>query len=205
MERSRFGSRLASLCASATIHVAVILIFLQPRLLGAPSISSADAHSSDILPLPVAMMAAVLESSPTQAAPHPAGDEPNPALRPIPVGIPSPSEISLPPMAEGAAVAAEEPILAGRQQIQCEVHIHQSPTGQIQAIDFGRCLGDEQWQHALMRAIEHAANLIQPSAGATFPAVRTLTVMTDAPSATLLARQLSADPDTTDTTAAMPD
>lgn len=204
MERNRFGSRLASLCVSATIHVAVILIFLQPRPLGAPSVSPANAHSSDILPLPVAMIA-VLESSPTHAAPHPAGDEPNPALRPIPVGIPSPNEISLPPLAEAAAVAAKEPVLAGLQQIQCEVHIHQSHTGQIQAIDFGRCLGDEQWQHALMRAIEHAANLIQPSAAATFPAVRTLTVMTDAPSATLLARQLSADADTTDTTPAAPD
>jgi hypothetical protein len=180
------------------LHALVAVAFLQSGITGGPSATRLDAHSTDVLPLPVAQIA-ILESPPPSEESPPSSVTGNELARiwgPASVELPELARISLPP--EPEVDSAKERTLAGTVQIQCEVHIHQSPRGEIQAIDFGRCLGDTQWQHSLMAAIERAAGLIHPSSTASFPAVRTLTVMTDSPSSDLLARQLSADPDTTD-------
>lgn len=92
---------------------------------------------------------------------------------------------------EGSGATATPPPVAGRTGLYCEVHIHQSPQGRVQAIDFGECTGDSVWQRTLLRTIEQAAQLLDPTPGAQFPSVRTLTVKTNSLSAVMLAQQLS--------------
>jgi len=111
------------------------------------------------------------------------------SLQPVPIEIPELDPIALP--TEPSSDPMKTHALLGSVQIRCEVHVHQSLQGQVQAIDFGVCTGDAEWQRTLIQSIEHAAELVEPTAGVSFPPVRTFTVATDSLSPVLLARQLS--------------
>jgi hypothetical protein len=110
--------------------------------------------------------------------------------------VPTPADIptSIPTWSaedEPAPATAQPAPSAGRTGLYCEIHIHQSPAGRVEAIDFGECTGDFVWQHTLLQTVERAAQLIDPTPNARFPPVRTLTVGTDNLSPVLLAQQLS--------------
>ena len=91
----------------------------------------------------------------------------------------------------GVAVAVPPlPAVTGDLPIRCEVHIHQDGRGQVQAIDFGVCTGDEAWQRDLLDRLEQAARLLRPSEGASVAPVTTLVFDTDSISPEILASQL---------------
>ena len=52
----------------------------------------------------------------------------------------------LPDMESSVAAAPSTAPEFGELKILCEVHIHQGHAGQVQAIDFGECIGDSVWQ-----------------------------------------------------------
>src|SRR6185437_7723823 len=107
----------------------------------------------------------------------------------ISIDIPIPAPV-WPPEDDGQAATAAPHPAAGRTGRYCEVHIHQSPQGRLQAVDFGECTGDVVWQRTLLETIERAARLLDPAPGAHFPAVRTFTVRANGLSAVVLAQQL---------------
>jgi hypothetical protein len=109
-----------------------------------------------------------------------------PARLDVPTSIPSWATED-----EPVPATAQPAPSAGRTGLYCEIHIHQSAAGRVEAVDFGECTGDFVWQHTLLQTVERAAQLVDPTPDARFPPVRTLTVGTDNLSPVLLAQQLS--------------
>lgn len=199
MEQSRLQSRVAVLCAIVLLHVTVVTALLQRRLLGSDVLPHPNTHSTEVVRLPVATIVN-LESPFGRDGLHPRAINDaiaNVTLQSVSVALPDTVPVSVP--SESTADSVREQTLVGSVEIRCEVHIHQSPHGQVQAIDFGACSGDAEWQRSLMQSIERAADLVQPSAEVSFPPVRTLTVSTNSLSPALLAQQLSTAPDTNTT------
>jgi hypothetical protein len=173
------------------LHAVVLAGFLARWRLGLPVELHPDAHPSETLTPIVASIISFGTENPkakaSLAAPLDAGDFASvPTHADIPTSVPSWSA------EEEPAPATAQPIpSAGRTGLYCEIHIHQSPAGRVEAVDFGECTGDFVWQHTLLQTVERAAQLIDPTPDARFPPVRTLTVGTDNLSAVLLAQQLS--------------
>jgi hypothetical protein len=191
MEWKDWTSRGAALCVAVLLHLVVIAGFLATWRLGLPVPQSSNAHLADV-PLPVIATIISFDAGASKASAS--------TIKPLDAdSLAAPAaqfDVSVSPPAwpsedEAAPPAAQWAPTAGRTGLHCEVHIHQSPRGRIQAIDFGECTGDAVWQHTLLRTIERAAQLVAPAPDARFPPVRTLTVNTDNLSPILLAQQLS--------------
>jgi hypothetical protein len=186
-------SRVAVLCATALLHATVISALLQKLPFGVHMLTYAKGHSPEELRPP----RAVIVSLESFAGPHglrgraPFKATADVSLQPVPIEVAEPDPIPLP--SEHSADSMKTHVLFGSVQIRCEVHVHQSLQGQVQAIDFGACTGDAEWQRTLIQSIERAAELVEPTPGVSFPPVRTFTVETDSLSPVLLARQLSTD------------
>lgn len=80
---------------------------------------------------------------------------------------------------------------SGLVPFHCEVHIHQSAKGAVEAVDFGNCNGDAVRQQSLIRSLQRAVELASPVEGETFPAVRTFNFDTSSVSPSEIAQQLS--------------
>ena len=113
------------------------------------------------------------------------------ALRDVQAAIIQPRDFMLPEVETSVTAAPSSTPEAGEVRILCEVHIHQGHAGDVQAVDFGECNGDSQWQLSLLRSIQQAARLVAPAQQGEFPPVRTLLMDTASPSPEVLARQLS--------------
>jgi len=181
----------AAFSITALIHLAFLSAFLANIKVGLPVLLNPDAHPSDR----AAPIIAYIVSSSTSEASMAGSSLPTleakqlaPVLQKFDVPTPKPEWTD---EDDSSAQSAQPAPSAGRTGLRCEVHIHQSLTGQVQAIDFGACTGDRVWQHTLLQTIERAAQLVEPTPDAPFPPVRTLTVGTDNLSAVILARQLS--------------
>jgi hypothetical protein len=193
MEQSRLRSRVAVLCATALLHATVIAALLHKLPFGVHMLAHSNGHSTEELRLPRAVIVSLeyLAGPDGLRGRAPLNATTHISLQPVPIEvaelgpIPLPSEQSADPMSTHAPL--------GSVQIRCEVHVHQSLHGQVQAIDFGACTGDAEWQRTLIQSIERAAELVEPTPGVSFPPVRTFTVETDSLSPVLLARQLSTD------------
>jgi hypothetical protein len=169
------------------LHVVVLSGFMAKLPVGLPVQWHADAHPSDAqAPMIATILWQGTQGSKAVDSTSPTLDAKHLASTPRPVDIPT-------PQAEGDVPGSNiQPTPAiGRTGLSCEVHIHQSPAGQVRAIDFGECTGDRVWQHALLQSIERAAQLMKPTPDARFPPVRTLAIHTSNVSPILLARQLS--------------
>ena len=191
MEQSRLRSRVAVLCATALLHATVIAALLQKLPSGVHMLAYSNGHSTQELRPPLTMIVSV-ESPAEPDGLHgraPFNATTDISLQPVSVEVAELGPIPLP--SDHSADAMKTHALLGSVQIRCEVHVHQSLRGQVQAIDFGACTGDAEWQRTLIQSIERAAELVEPTPGVSFPPVRTFTVATDSLSPVLLARQLS--------------
>ena len=192
MSRSDLISRGAALGVAILLHAVVLAGFLARWRLGLPvDLHHPDAHPSETLTPIIASIISLGAEDPraraSLAAPLSAdGLVSVPAQPDIPTSIPSWSDED-----EPAPATAQPAPSAGRTGLYCEIHIHQSPAGRVEAVDFGECTGDFVWQHTLLQTVERAAQLVDPAPDARFPPVRTLTVGTDNLSPVLLAQQLS--------------
>jgi hypothetical protein len=88
--------------------------------------------------------------------------------------------VAVPPMAA----------VTGNLPIRCEAHIHQDSRGQVQAIDFGACTGDQVWQRRLLERLQQAADLVRPKPGASVAPVKTIVFDSDSIAPEILATQL---------------
>ena len=191
MSRGDLLSRGGALCVAVLLHAVVLAGFLAKWQLGLPVDLHPDAHPSETRTPILASIISFGTEDPRAKASHAApldatGLAAKPARLDIPTSIPSWSAEE-----EPAPATAQPPPSAGRSGLYCEIHIHQSLAGRVEAIDFGECTGDFVWQHTLLRTVERAAQLIDPASDARFPPVRTLTVGSDSLSPVLLAQQLS--------------
>ena len=187
------------LCRGAAVAVVVLLhgLFiaaLMPALrLGYVVIPRSQAHWVAVTDPPVAMVASFFSSS------NPAGvtsrylakDPADGALRDVQAEVIQPRDIMLPDAQSSAVTAGSAASETGEVRIVCEVHIHQGSAGAVQAVDFGVCTGDQEWQRSLLHSIQAAARLVSPIQEGQFPPVRTLMMDTASPSPEVLARQLS--------------
>lgn len=191
MSHSGLISRGAALGVAVLLHAVVLAGFLAKWRLGLSVEVHPDAHPSETLTPIVASIISFGAADPrakaSLAGPLNAdGLASVPSTRDIPTSIPAWSAED-----EPAPATAQPAPSAGRTGLYCEIHIHQSLAGRVEAIDFGECTGDFVWQHTLLQTVERAAQLIDPAPDARFPPVRTLTVATDNLSPVLLAQQLS--------------
>jgi hypothetical protein len=112
----------------------------------------------------------------------------------------SPSVLQIPETDASPDVPPSAAAISGQIGLRCEVHVHQGPRGQVQAIDFGECNGDAAWQRSLIQALQSAVELVSPTSDVVFKPVRTFIFSTDSISADVLAKQLSvAEPIQVDT------
>jgi hypothetical protein len=190
MEQGQLRVRVAVLCATVLLHVTVVAAFLQKVPLGARVLVYSHGHSSERPQSPQTVTVSLASLvGPKELHRRPSfGAAADVSLQSVPIEF---DKMALILPNEDAADAVDAGTLLGSVEIRCEVHIHQSPQGQVQAFDFGACTGDAEWQRSLIRLIERAAELVQPTAGVLFPPVRTFTVATASLSPLLLARQLS--------------
>lgn len=191
MSRSSVVWRGAAFCVSVLLHAVVLAGFLAQWRLGLPVELHPDAHPSETrMPIVASIISFGTEDPRAKAAlATPLGAE---GL----ASVPTPANIttSIPTWSaedEPAPATAQPAPSPGRTGLYCEIHIHQSPAGRVEAIDFGECTGDFVWQHTLLQTVERAAQLVDPTPDARFPPVRTITVGTDNLSPVLLAQQLS--------------
>jgi len=110
-------------------------------------------------------------------------------LKTVHLDIPDPQKVALPIQASSIVSASSAISESGTATILCEVHVHQSLSGEVQAVDFGECNEGAMWQRSLLRSIQQAARLMSTQEGP-FPPVRTLFFNTTAVSTEVLARQL---------------
>jgi hypothetical protein len=187
-------SRLLAASAALAWQVLIFVALLSSARPGVPLVWKPDAHSA--VPLPqqaLIQYVAILPSSSATAQPKrqlsgPAS-VPKPAARPLKLADSQTEDAHATRTALNAAVSPT-PAVAGDLRIRCEVHIHQDSRGQVQAIDFGACSGDEHWQHNLLDVLQQAAALIRPREGAGVAPVKTMIFDTDAISPAMLATQL---------------
>ena len=105
--------------------------------------------------------------------------------------IPAPN-LSLTEANEGTVEPTKvQAVSPGPVPFHCEVHVHQSRRGAVEAVDFGACNGDAVWQQTLIQSLQRAAELVDPVSDATFSAVRTFTFDTSSVAPSEIARQLS--------------
>lgn len=184
-------ARSAAIGISVVLHLAVLAGFLANLRVGLPVPLHADAHPSETETPIIASLVSVASGVSTPADSLASRLEATHLLADLPrIDLPTPMPRW--PTEEDSAASSTQPApAAGRTGLRCEIHIHQSLTGRVQAIDFGECTGDVVWQHTLLRTIQQAAQLVKPTPDAQFPPVRTLTVGTDSLSPTVLAQQLS--------------
>ena len=181
----------AAFGVAALIHLIFLYVFLANIKVGLPVLLHSDAHPSDrTTPLIADILSSTGGGAKQGSSSIPTLDAKQlaPPLQKLDIPTPHPS---WPDEDHSSAQMAQAAPSVGRTGLRCEVHIHQSLTGQVQAIDFGECTGDRIWQHTLLQTIERAAQLVEPSPETPFPPVRTLTVGTDNLSAVVLAQQLS--------------
>jgi hypothetical protein len=182
----------AAFSAAVLGHILVVAAFLAQMPVGLPVELHSDAHPSDTQTPMIATLVWPGTQGPAAADPMiPTLDPRSLASQSRSLELLAPAPPVWPTEGDAPASSAQPAPTAGRAGLRCEVHIHQSITGRVQAIDFGECTGDMVWQHTLLKTIEHAAQLIEPTQDAPFPPVRTLTVGTDNLSAIVLAQQLS--------------
>jgi len=183
--------RAATFSIAALVHLIFLSAFLAKIRVGLPVLLHPDAHPSDRATPIIAYIVSSSTNGTRMVGSSPLTLEAN-QLAPVSQKFDVPTPTPDWPNEDNASGPTTQPApSAGQTGLRCEVHIHQSPTGQVQAIDFGQCTGDRLWQHTLLQTIERAAQLVEPIPDASFPPVRTLTVGTDNLSAVILAQQLS--------------
>jgi len=184
----------ASAAAVVVLLHGLIIAALMPALrLGYLVVPQPQVHLAAVTGPPVAMVATFVSSSGPVSATSPFLDK-DPAegaLRDVQAEVIQPRDITLPDEQPSAAAVRSIASENGEVRIVCEVHIHQGSAGAVQAVDFGVCTGDLEWQRSLLHSIQQAARLLTPAQSGEFPPVRTLMMDTASPSPEVLARQLS--------------
>lgn len=177
-------------CIAALIQILLLSAFLTNVKVGLPLLLHHDAHPAERSTPIIAYIVSPDTSgrAGSSALPTLEANQLAPVVQKLDIPTPKPD---WPDEANSSAQLSQPVPSAGRTGLRCEVHIHQSLTGRVQAIDFGECTGDRIWQHTLLQTIERAAQLIDPNPNNAFPPVRTLTVGTDNLSAVILAQQLA--------------
>jgi hypothetical protein len=182
-------------CVTALVWQGLIIAALISGVRpGAPLIWKPDAHSA--VPLPqqsVVQEVAILPSMSTNAEPTPPLSGPavvrDSAVRALGLAV-SQAEEALVAGTDLNVAAPPMPAVTGDLPIRCEVHIHQNSRGQVQAIDFGVCTGDQVWQRSLLDRLQQAAGLVHPKEGASRAPVKTIVFGSDSISPEILATQL---------------
>jgi hypothetical protein len=191
---ARWQPRLLA-CITALVWQGLIIAALTSGTRpGAPLARKPDAHSAISLPQQsVIQDVAILPSISPIAEPKRPLDSPDIVsasnVRAPKVAISQADEA----LAAGTDLAVAPPFMpavAGDLPIRCEVHIHQDSRGQVQAIDFGACNGDQHWQRSLLDRLQQAAGLVRPKQGASVAPVKTLVFEDDSISPEILATQL---------------
>jgi hypothetical protein len=175
------------------LHGLIIAALMPALRLGYLVIPQPEAHSVATTSPPVSMVATFVSLPDPGNATSPLLDL-NPvkgALRDVQAEVIQPQDFKLPDAPSSEAAAQRVASQSGEKRIVCEVHIHQGSGGAVQAVDFGVCTGDLEWQHSLLHSIQQAARLLTPVQDGEFPPVRTLMMDTASPSPEVLARQLS--------------
>jgi hypothetical protein len=192
--------RIAAFSAAATLHsLLILLLLLQRPHTGVLSRPTQDGHSSVTEPaLTLVLLApdcdAVCMRHRSQPPVTLRENLAAPRIALADVEIPDVLLLSRPRDLLNERPTAAQSDAHGSVVFHCEVHFHQNPQGQVQAIDFGTCTGDAAWQHSLIETLQRAAQLVSAREGASFPPVRTLVFDTDALSPDLLAEQLAEPP-----------
>ena len=186
-------SRGVAAAAVVLLHGLIIAALMPALRLGYRVVPQPEAHSVATTSPPVTMVATFVSLPDRDNAISPPLDlDPiKGALRDVQAEVIQPQDITLPDAPSSAATAQRVASQTGEVRIVCEVHIHQGSAGAVQAVDFGVCTGDLEWQHSLLHSIQEAARLLTPVQDVEFPPVRTLMLDTAAPSPEVLARQLS--------------
>ena len=179
--------------AVVLLHGLFIAALMPSLRLGYVVIPRSQANLVAVTDPPVAMVASFFTSSDPVGATsrYLAKDPAEGALRDVQAEVVQPRDIRLPDEQSSAPAARSIASESGEVRVVCEVHIHQGSAGAVQAVDFGVCTGDLQWQRSLLHSIQEAARLVSPIREGEFPPVRTLIMDTASPSAEVLARQLS--------------
>lgn len=183
--------RAVACVAVCVLHLLFALAFLSRPRVGSLAFPRSNAHSfrperSDELRLSLIL----LPAAPSKARPHESWAADVVYLKHTEVAIPALAVPSIDDI-DSAAPATPEASKPGERGIRCEVHVHQSPQGRVEAIDFGTCTGDTAWQRSLIQSLQRAAELITPRAGNPFPPVRTFNLDTASISPLVLAQELS--------------
>lgn len=92
---------------------------------------------------------------------------------------------------EGKPITAAAAAARPGHTVHCEIHIHQDPQGQVQAVNLGPCTENSAWQRALLHAIVRGARMTAPRQNGLRAPEVTLTVDTNRISPVLVARILS--------------
>ena len=186
-------SRGAAAALVVLLHGLIIAAFMPALRLGYLVVPQSEAHLAAVTSPPVAMVATFVSSSGPASATSPFldRDPAEGALRDVQSEVIQPRDITLPDAQPAAATARSIASENGEVRIVCEVHIHQGSAGAVQAVDFGVCTGNLEWQRSLLHSIQEAARLLSPVREGAFPPVRTLMMDTASPSPEVLARQLS--------------
>ena len=185
-------SRGAAAAVVVLLHGLIIAALMPALCLGYLVVPQSQVHLTAETGPPVAMVATFVSSSGTDKAASPFDRDPGEgALRDVQAEVIQPRDITLPDAQSSAAAVRSVASETGEVRIVCEVHIHQGSAGVVQAVDFGVCTGDLEWQRSLLHSIQQAARLLTPAQNGEFPPVRTLMMDTASPSPEVLARQLS--------------
>jgi hypothetical protein len=191
----KWKARCAGLMAALVWHAVIIAALFLGARSGTSVLWKPDAHSADLLP-PRSVITEVeiplSRTSGTNQRRAPSGQvaQSKSAVHSLRLAE-AQSENELRTTSESTVDAVSLPAVTGDVRIRCEVHIHQDVHGQVQAIDFGVCTGDQLWQRNLLEQLQQAARLIRPTENAVLAPVRTLLVDSDTIAPAILAAQLT--------------
>jgi hypothetical protein len=139
------GDRLAHGVAAGLVvllHGLMIAVFMHALRLGYLVVPHLEARFSATAVPPVAMVVTFVSSGRDKtASPFIDKDFSEGALRTVQAEIIEPRDFTLPDVETSVSAAQSTAPASGELRILCEVHIHQGPAGQVQAIRSSRRRG----------------------------------------------------------------
>lgn len=191
MGSNRLILRSIAMCIAVLLHIAVVVGFLSGLHVGLVVRVRPEMHPSVAdEPLIASIISLGVSDKPVADSIMPLNGDDLPSIA-NPVEVPTTAPTTWWTEHSVASATTRPAAAVGEARLHCEVHIHQSTAGRVEAIDFGDCTRDRLWQHTLLRTLARAAQLVESSPENRFLPVRTLVVTTDNLSPILLARQLS--------------
>lgn len=180
------------LIASIVVHVVVIaLLCHESARFGSATTAEKDSRlaqhfelSSDSLQL--------LNLGPAGARTNAGNDTPAASIDPVlPAKLDVVAELPKPVDVPSDPIIAASSQEAGNENERCEVRVHQSPYGRVEAFELGDCRGGLAWRQTMIALMRRAAALVTPASEPKFAALRTIILVDGQISPSVVAIDLS--------------